>query len=103
MPGELRIQLRQISPSASEAVIGEHRVTIDRPSTKGGSGLGPMGGELFLAALGGCFMSNLFAAIRARESEVRNVHVEVKGSIGRGDLFATAVLSLTCLSWIGST
>jgi putative redox protein len=81
MPGDLRIQLRQISPSASEAVIGEHRVTIDRPSTKGGSGLGPMGGELFLAALGGCFMSNLLAAIRARESGVRNVHIEVKGSV----------------------
>jgi putative redox protein len=81
MPGELRIQLRQISPSASEAVIGEHCVTIDRPSTKGGSGLGPMGGELFLAALGGCFMSNLLAAIRARESGVRNVHIEVKGSV----------------------
>jgi len=81
MPGELKIQLRQISPSASEAVMGEHRVTIDRPSAKGGSNMGPMGGELFLAAVGGCFMSNLLAAIRARGPEVRNVHIEVNGAL----------------------
>jgi putative redox protein len=81
MPAELKIQLRQISPSASEAAIGEHRVTIDRPSSKGGSDMGPMGGELFLAAVAGCFMSNLLAAIRARESAVRNVHIEVKGAV----------------------
>ena len=43
--------------------------------------MGPMGGELFLAAVGGCFMSNLLAAMRARESDVRSVHVEVTGSI----------------------
>ena len=43
--------------------------------------MGPMGGELFLAAVGGCFMSNLLAAIRARESAVRSVQVEVTGTI----------------------
>jgi putative redox protein len=78
---ELKIQIRQISSSASEAAIGEHRVTIDRPVAKGGSNMGPMGGELFLAAVGGCFMSNLLAAIRSRESAVRGVHVEVTGTI----------------------
>jgi putative redox protein len=81
MSAELTIQLRQISPSAAEAVIGEHRVTIDRPSGKGGSAMGPMGGELFLAAVAGCFMSNLLAAIRTRQSAVRNVHIEVKGAV----------------------
>jgi putative redox protein len=78
---ELKIQIRQVSPSAAEAAIGEHRVTIDRPVAKGGSNMGPMGGELFLAAAGGCFMSNLLAAIRARESAVRSVQVEVTGTI----------------------
>jgi hypothetical protein len=34
MSAELKIQLRQISPSAAEAVIGEHRVTIGRPSSR---------------------------------------------------------------------
>jgi putative redox protein len=81
MSAELKIQLRQISPSAAQAVIGEHRVTIDRPASKGGSGMGPMGGELFLAAVAGCFMSNLLAAIRTRQSAVRNVHIEVKGAV----------------------
>jgi putative redox protein len=81
MSAELKIQLRQISPSAAEAVIGEHRLTIDRPASKGGSGMGPMGGELFLAAVAGCFMSNLLAAIRTRQSAVRNVHIEVKGAV----------------------
>ena len=38
-----------------------------------------MGGELFLAAIGGCFMSNLLAAIQARESAITDVHAEVTG------------------------
>jgi len=36
-----------------------------------------MGGELFLAAIGGCFMSNLLAAINARKAEVSGVQTEV--------------------------
>jgi putative redox protein len=40
-----------------------------------------MGGELFLAAVGGCFMSNLLAAIRAREAGISDVSVEVLGFI----------------------
>lgn len=82
MPREIKIQLRQISASASEATTGLHRVIIDRPVAKGGSGAGPMGGELFLAAVGGCFMSNLLAAIEAGEAEISHVRVEVVGSLG---------------------
>jgi putative redox protein len=81
MPNELKIQLRQISASTSEATIGRHQVLIDRPAAKGGSDAGPMGGELFLAAVGGCFMSNLLAAIRAREAQISDVRVEVVGSL----------------------
>jgi len=47
MPGELKIQLRQISPSAAEAVIGEHRVTIDRPASKADRAWGPWGENYF--------------------------------------------------------
>jgi len=54
-------------------------VPIDRPEAKGGGDAGPMGGELFLAAVGGCFMSNLLAAVRAREAEISDVRVEVAG------------------------
>jgi putative redox protein len=81
MASEMKIQLRQISGSATEATIGQHRVLIDRPASKGGSDAGPMGGELFLAAVGGCFMSNLLAAIKVREAEISDVRLEVLGSI----------------------
>lgn len=40
-----------------------------------------MGGELFLTSIGGCFLGNLLAAIRAREAEVSNVRVEVVGRL----------------------
>jgi putative redox protein len=79
MANEMKIQIHQISASASEATIRRHRVLIDRPAEKGGGDAGPMGGELFLAAVGGCFMSNLLAAIRAREAEIADVRVEVAG------------------------
>jgi putative redox protein len=79
MASEMKIELRQISASTSEATIGRHQVLIDRPAAKGGSDAGPMGGELFLAAVGGCFMSNLLAAIKAREADIGDVRVEVVG------------------------
>jgi hypothetical protein len=68
MASEMKIELRQISASTSEATLGRHQVLIDRRVEKGGSDAGPMGGELFLAAVGGCFMSNLLAAIKGREA-----------------------------------
>ena len=77
----MTIQLQQISPSTTEAVMGSHHVLIDRPESKGGADKGPMGGELFLASVGGCFMSNLLAAIRARESKISSVRAEVTGVI----------------------
>ena len=76
----MTIHVRQTSPSASEAIIRGHRIAIDRPVEKGGTDKGPMGGELFLAAIGGCFMSNLLAAIKTREARVSDVHTEVIGT-----------------------
>ena len=81
MSSEIRIQLRQVSTSTSEATMGRHQVLIDRPAAKGGADLGPMGGELFLAAIGGCFMSNLLAAIKARETEISDIRTEVIGTL----------------------
>ena len=81
MANEMKIELRQISASTSEATMGRHQVLIDRPLAKGGSDAGPMGGELFLAAVGGCFMSNLLAAIRAREADIGDVRVEVVAAL----------------------
>ena len=81
MTNEIKIQIRQVSTSTSEATLRTHHVLIDRPAVKGGADAGPMGGELFLAAVGGCFMSNLLAAIKAREAEVSNVRTEVIGAL----------------------
>src|SRR5208282_6432708 len=81
MASEMKIQIRQISASTSEATMGRHQVLIDRPAAKGGSDAGPMGGELFLASVGGCFMSNLLAAIKARDADVTGVETEVIGTV----------------------
>jgi len=77
----MRIRIRQTAPSTSEAEIRRHRILIDRPESKGGADLGPMGGELFLASIGGCFMSTLLAAIKARAADVSAVQAEVTGSL----------------------
>ena len=81
MASEVKIELRRISGTTSQATIGRHQLLIDRPVAKGGSDAGPMGGELFLAAVGGCFMSNLLAAIKARRSDIGDVRVEVVGAL----------------------
>jgi len=67
--------------STSEGAIREHKVLVDRPTDKGGRDQGPMGGELLLAALGGCFMSNLVAAAAARSVTVDGLSVVVRGSL----------------------
>ena len=81
MANEITIQIAQISPTTSEATIRRHRVKVDRPEPKGGADEGPMGGELVLAAIGGGVMSNLLAAIRAREAAVTDATVEVIGTL----------------------
>ena len=77
----MKIQVRQVSASTSEATLRTHHVLIDRPIEKGGTDRGPMGGDLFLASVGGCFMSNLLAAIRARGEQISDAHLEVIGTI----------------------
>lgn len=73
--------VHQVGPSAGRGTVRNHSVLIDRPTDKGGADRGPMGGELLLLALGGCFMSNLLAAIRARESAVSDVRVTVDATV----------------------
>ena len=77
---DVKVQLRQVGPSTSEAMLPRgHKVLVDRPEAKGGADKGPMGGEYFLTAVGGCFMSTLLAAIKAREAPVTNVRTDVTG------------------------
>ncbi len=90
------VSLRQISATASVASMGNYSVTVDRPVEKGGTGTGPMGGDLFLASIGGCFMSNVLAAIRARDAAVSDVRVDVEGTVaGSPPVFTEIVLSVT--------
>jgi len=91
MPNQMKIQLRQVSTSTSEATLRNHQVLIDRPAAKGGADMGPMGGELFLAAIGGCFMSNLLAAIAGRQAAVSNVRSQVIGTLADSPTQFTAV------------
>ena len=79
---EVKVQLRQVGPTTSESIMPRgHKALVDRPEAKGGADNGPMGGEYFLTAVGGCFMSTLLAAIRARDAKVSNVVTEVTGTL----------------------
>lgn len=72
-----RVTIRQISPYTGDIAIRDHHLHVDRPIEKGGQDQGPMGGELLMAGLGGCFLSNLLAAIRERESPVEDIEIQV--------------------------
>jgi putative redox protein len=82
VPRTLEVQIQQVGPTTGKGTARTHSVTIDRPVEKGGNDQGPIGGELLLLSLGGCFLSNLLAAIRARSSDVSNVRIAVTGTIG---------------------
>jgi putative redox protein len=74
-------EVRQDGSTSSQGTVRGHSVRIDRPRAKGGSDQGPMGGELLLLALGGCFMSNLIAAVGARDSAADSFRVLVEARL----------------------
>ncbi len=61
------VNVDQLDHTASQGAARNHTLIMDRPEAKGGQNLGPMGGEALLMGLGGCFLSNLFAAAIARK------------------------------------
>lgn len=75
------VQVNQVGPATAEGHIRTHSVLIDRPEGKGGDDKGAMGGELLLVSLGGCFMSNLLAAIRARGAAIGDVKIAINGNL----------------------
>jgi putative redox protein len=77
----ITVNLNQMNDATSEAHIRTHDILIDRPESKGGNDQGAMGGELLLAALGGCFNSNLLAAIKARELDIDDIAIEINGNL----------------------
>lgn len=49
------VRIDQTGPATSTARVRDHRISVDRPLERGGDDQGPMGGELILVGLGGCF------------------------------------------------
>ena len=95
MSQSLEVRIEQVGPSTARGIARTHSVLIDRPVGKGGTDRGPLGGEYLLLALGGCFMSNLLAAIRAREAAVSDVRITVNGTIeGSPDRFTGLALTI---------
>ncbi|NDJ62304.1 MAG: OsmC family protein [Chloroflexi bacterium] len=81
MMATITVNVKQVNDATSEGTARDHKVLIDRPAAKNGYDAGAMGGELLLMALGGCFMSNLLAAIRARdEVNISAISVDVVGT-----------------------
>ena len=74
MSQNVTVTLARVEDTTIEGAARQHRVVIDRPEAKGGRDQGPMGGELLLLGLGGCFLSNLIAAARARKVAVDLEH-----------------------------
>lgn len=75
------VHVNQAGESTAEGVVRHHVVLMDRPESKGGADEGAMGGEMLLLSLGGCFMSNLLAAIRTRSAPIRDVQLSIDGTL----------------------
>lgn len=78
---QIIVNVKQTSVSTSLGQARNHQVYCDRPEAKGGADAGAMGGELFLVGLGGCFMSNLLAAAKARESTADNFSIAITAEL----------------------
>ena len=77
---QITVELSRTGATATSTHIRSHGVIIDRPESNGGGNAGPMGGEIFLASIGGCFMSTLIAAAKAREISVNDATCAVTGT-----------------------
>jgi putative redox protein len=79
---EVAVTITQIDrSSAARTRIRSHELVTDRPKEKGGGNQGPMGGELLVASLGGCFMSNLIAAFQGRGLDPSGLSMTVRGTL----------------------
>ena len=76
-----QIMLQQVSETATRAEAGNYEIIIDRPPEKGGSGKGPMGGQVLLMGVGGCFASTLFAAAKERNIKVAGLKINLSSEL----------------------
>lgn len=89
---EIIVTLKQHEVTASIATIRGHRILMDRPEAKGGNNVGPMGGETLLASLGGCFMSNLRAAIAVREdTDINDIALTITATLAEDEVRFSAI------------
>jgi putative redox protein len=79
MATSMEFVVRKTGASSSAAEIRGHAIGFDRPESKGGGDSGPMGGEVFLTSVAGCLMSNILAALRARDIVSGDVETHVTG------------------------
>ena len=87
----IHVNVDQIDRSVSRGQAREHEFMMDRPAAKGGQNKGPMGGEALLMGLGGCFMSNLLAAAKARDIELTDAKAEIAGELADAPSRYTAI------------
>ena len=87
----IHVNVEQVDHSSSRGRAREHEWIMDRPESKGGQNKGPMGGEALLMGLGGCFMSNLLAAAKARDIDLQDAKAEISGELADAPARYTAI------------
>jgi organic hydroperoxide reductase OsmC/OhrA len=68
--------------SAAIGWSGPRTVTIDRPESAGGLGIGFSGGELLLLAVGACYTNDLYREAAKMGMALKGVNVDVEGDWG---------------------
>lgn len=96
MSATVKATIEGIEQVTSKATVRTHTALVDRGVAKGGLDRGPAGGEYLLVALGGCFTSHLLAAIAARGADMKNVRVDVSGTMdGAPERFVAFTLDVS--------
>ena len=98
---EIHVQLKQKGSTSSLLSLNDHQIVIDRPVDKGGNGEGPMGGQVLLMSIAGCFSSTLYAAAQARNLQIEVLEMDVIGVLSenapkRFEAIKLKVTSGTC-------
>lgn len=75
------VHLDQYGETSSLLSFENHQIIIDRPPSKGGHGEGPMGGQVLLMSVAGCFSSTLYTAAQARDLKIERLKMVVTGHI----------------------
>lgn len=95
---QIIVELNREGATATRTQVRGHDVVIDRPTSNDGTDAGPMGGELLLVSVGGCFMSTFIAAAKARSIAVDGASCEVIGTFADDSprRFASVELTVSC-------